>query len=233
MIHNAKNFKIYFGDAQDAISKSEDCIPSEVALVTHEKFQSVTKKLDLEHLAFLNQTHSNRGMEVANTIPAFDEEGDFLITKRPGIGIGIMTADCLPIIMYDRQNHVAAAIHAGWRGAVAGIVQNTLEQMQKRGSKCHDLQVFLGPSAKRCCYQVAEEFKNALAHSMAQSVLSKKNNSYYFDLPLFACLQLHEAGVITIIQDYNHCTLCDHRYFSYRRQGATAGRQMSIIRLNG
>ncbi len=231
MIIETPHFKIYFGDSQDAINKPIDCVASGKPLVEHAKFIPIAKQLSVNHLAFLNQTHSNHGATITDIIPAFTIDGDFLINTQPTIGIGVMTADCLPIVIYDSKNHVAAVVHAGWRGTVARIVQKTIDAMK---SQKEDLHVYYGPSANSCCYQVNEEFKNNIsAFWYADRVLKKVNDVVLFDLPLLNTLQLQEMGIheSAISREYNFCTICDHRFFSYRRQGESAGRQMTVISL--
>jgi YfiH family protein len=236
MIYKTDKFTIYFGDSNDAIHDEIDCVPSSAPLITHQKFELIAKKIGVEHLAFLNQTHSTDGMVVSHQIPAFDADGDYLITRRPHVGIGVITADCLPIIIYDQKNHAAASIHAGWRGTVARIVQKAVIKMQEEiGSRNEDLQMFFGPSGKSCCYQVTGEFLEHLkSFSYADSTIKKNNNALYFDVPQLNVLQLQEIGVdpAQISQEYNLCTICDHLFYSYRRQRVSAGRQMSIISLN-
>jgi YfiH family protein len=226
-------YAIYFGNSKDNISKKLDCVPQETSLKEHHKFISIIDHFVLQDLAFLNQTHSIDGMVIDQEIPAFNKDGDYLITDKKNIGLGVMTADCLPIIFYDSKKHVAAAAHAGWRGTVAGVAIKTTKTMQvKYGTAMEDLQIFFGPSAKKCCYIVDEPFLKNIKED-ALSVIERKNNgALCFDLPGLNTLQLKKAGYKNKINtDYNFCTICDDRFFSYRRQAEQAGRQMSIIAL--
>ncbi len=231
MIIKNNLYTIYFGNSKDNISKAIDCVPHEIPLKEHHKFTSLITNLNLDNIAFLNQTHSIDGVVVNNDVPAFNKEGDYLITAKKNIGLGIMTADCLPIIFYDIKNHIAAAAHAGWRGTVAGIAVQTLKAMQQKfGTSFEDVQIFFGPSAKKCCYIVDAPFvKNIKEHTL--QVINRTNNGEVtFDLPGLSAIQLQNAGFKNQINsDYNFCTICDHRFFSYRRQAEQAGRQMSII----
>lgn len=224
-------YTIYFGNSKDNISKSIDCVPQKNPLKEHNKFSFIINDLNLDQLAFLNQTHSIDGMVIDQIIPAFDKEGDYLITDKKSIGIGVMTADCLPIVFYDEKSHVAAVAHAGWRGTVAGVAVQTLKHMQKVfDTDINSTQIFFGPSAKKCCYIVDEPFVKNIKED-ALSVIERKNNSALcFDLPGLSALQLKKAGYRGEINtDYNLCTICDDQFFSYRRQAEQAGRQMSII----
>lgn len=233
MIHQTPQFALYFGNAQDSVNKLWDCIPTEQPLVLHKQFASVAGKIGADHLAFLYQTHGIAGMVVTDRIPAFAPEGDFLITAQKKVGIGVMTADCLPILFYDTKNHVAAIAHAGWRGTVAGIGPETVKHMQINfDTRAEDLQIFFGPSAKICCYEVGDDFKKMLPN-YADLVLHNRENKTYFDVPRLNALLLQEVGIVPsqISLAYNQCTICDHQFCSHRRQPDAAGRQMSIILL--
>lgn len=149
MIIQTAQFTIYFGDNQDNIYKPQDCVPSNIPLIEHRKFASISKKIDIKHLAFLNQVRANDGMIIKDHIPAFEIDGDYLITAETHVGIGVLTADCLPIAIYDQKNHLAAMIHAGWQGTVARIAQKVIMQMQKKfGTDLNNLQIFLVQAQK-------------------------------------------------------------------------------------
>lgn len=224
-------YTIYFGNSKDNISKPIDCVPQEIPLAEHHKFIPIIKSLNVQNIAFLNQTHSIDGMIVNQEVPAFNKDGDYLITMQKNIGLGIMSADCLPIVFYDKKNHVAAIAHAGWRGSVAGVAVVTMEAMKKyRGTLVDDLDIVFGPSAKQCCYIVGELVVNNIKDHTLQVIEQKSDGSLLFDLPRLSALQLHNAGYKNPINmDYNLCTICDYQFFSARRQ--QIGRQMSIIAL--
>lgn len=234
IIHRTPQFQIYFGDTADSISKKDHCIPTAMPLVNHEKFKPVADRLEIQHLAFLNQTHSTDGFILEKEIPAFNKDGDYLITAQKNIGIGVMTADCLPIIYYDKKNHCAAVAHAGWRGSVGGIASKTIGTMQEiYNTGIDDIQIFLGPSAKQCCYVVDEKFVMNIKDFTLQVIERNRHGALCFDLPGLNILQLAQLGIDkkNIHTNYNFCTICDHRFFSYRRQAENSGRQMSIISL--
>ena len=234
IIHKAPQFQIYFGDATDAISKKDHCIPTVIPLINHEKFKPVIDRLEIKDLAFLNQTHGVDGFLVEKEIPAFDKDGDYLITAQKNIGIGVMTADCLPIIFYASKDHIIAVAHAGWRGTVAGIANITIQTMQQMFNiALDDIQIYLGPSARRCCYIVDEKFVMNIKDFTLQVIERNRHGALCFDLPGLNVLQLAKLGIHkkNIHTDYNFCTICDHRFFSYRRQAENSGRQMSVISL--
>ena len=231
-IHRTPFFLIYFGNTQDNIKKAVHCVASSMPLSLNEHFKPVVNELELAHVAFLNQTHRIRGTVVDSLIPAFTHEGDFLITVHKQIGIGVMTADCLPIAFYDKKNKVAAIAHAGWRGTVAGIAQETVIRMGKEyGTQAAHLEVFFGPSARSCCYQVDDAFVKNLKMEYQDRIIAFRKGQAYFDMPGLNILQLQELGISVqaISTAYNFCTICDHRFFSHRRQAENAGRQMTVI----
>lgn len=231
LMHKTDKILIYFGDARDCISKSFHCVPSEKNLVDIEPFKSVTQKINVPRLSALNQTHSTKGTQIHNEDISFTIEGDYLVTNQLHIGLGVLTADCVPVILYDAKNHAISAVHAGWRGTVAGIVSKAFEHMNTVfNTRSADVQLFIGPSAKDCCYQVQEDFVQYISSDYLTHVMIKKDEHWYFDTVQLIKLQMQKAGISPafINKNFNFCTICDHRFFSHRRQGVNAGRQITI-----
>ena len=244
IVHVAPQYRIYFGDANDAMYKGEYLQWRDFDILSKKPLQRVQQQLKLENVMFLNQQHGYDGFEVTkkmvSAIPAFSEKGDFLVTLLSSIGIGVLTADCLPVVFYDRRFHVAAIAHAGWRGAVRGIIPTVLRYLRKRfGSNAQDITIFFGPSAKRCCYEVTPDFIDHLDHYPYTKKLFQRNASrLFFDLPMLVELQLLQEGILaqSLHRNYNDCTICDTRFHSHRRgtagrQADKMGRQMTIIML--
>jgi hypothetical protein len=246
LTHKTKKLQIYFGDAQDGISKQTHCIPTAKKLVDVEPFKLVAQKIDVPRLSALNQTHGIVGAEIDEEDFSFNTDGDYLITDHTNVGLGVLTADCVPVILYDEKNHAIAAVHAGWRGAVARIAQKAFEHMTSSyNTHPDDVQLFIGPCAKACCYQVQEDFLGIIPVEFAKEVMIKKEAQWYFDTVQLIALQMKKAGIApaSINTDFNFCTICDHRFFSHRRQqalanclenqvgGFNAGRQITIARL--
>lgn len=203
-------------------------------LVDIQPFKSITQKIVLTRLSALNQTHGIQGALVEQKDFNFNRDGDYLITRKSGVGLGVLTADCLPLILHDAKQNAIAAIHAGWRGAVAGILGYVIEHMGAAfGTSACDLQLFVGPSAKSCCYQVKEDFVSSISSEFLTRVVNKKNGAWYFDNVELLSLQAQAMSipVEAIHMQYNYCTICDHRFYSHRRQGAYAGRQITIAYL--
>lgn len=240
LLHNAPLLTIYFGDDEDKLDPQEYLhLPADQNILTIPPFSKLKKLMGFESLIFLKQTHSADGMmitkENAQEIIPFTHEGDFLITKAHKVGLGVMTADCLPIVLFDRHNNAAAIIHAGWRGSVEKIAVKTVEHMQQLyKTDPTRLQVFFGPSAKACCYQVDDTFAEKLDNfPYADKVLSRVGDQLMFDLPEFNRKQLRGIGVKreSFHMQYNICTICDKSFCSYRRQGDKACRQMTVVSL--
>lgn len=189
---------------------------------------------------FLCQMHHRAGVSLFTNgetlLPkAFDLEGDFILTNSIGLPIGVFTADCVPILLYDPQKKVIGAVHAGWRGAVLGVIQEAvLAMMRDFGVDSASIQAFFGPAAQRCCYEVGKEVVEAVqSFSNSDSVLTYKGGQVWFDLPLFNRYQLESMGVLSesihIEGPGQLCTIENKRYHSYRRDGVLAGRNVSLI----
>lgn len=233
-IYNTDKLQIYFGGASDGISKAKHCIPSPYKLIDIDPFASIAQKIGVSRLSTLNQTHGVSGAVVNEVDFSFNKDGDYLITQYANVGLGVLTADCVAVILYDASNHIIAAIHAGWRGAVAEIVPKALEHMKSiGGSETQGIQIFIGPSAKPCCYIVQENFFDIVHSNLIKKVMIKKGNHWYFDTVQLIKLQMKEIGINLqqINTEFNFCTICDTRFFSHRRQGIQSGRQIAIALL--
>ncbi len=240
LVHNTPLLSIYFGNADDNVYPPAFGYTSKnQSLLAIQPYSKLQKLININFLIFLQQVHSTAGIVVDEpefkTFKPFTHEGDFLMTKLPHVGLGIMTADCLPIIFFDKANHAVAIAHAGWRGSVAGIAKKTVERMQQAfKTNPKNIDVFFGPCAKMCCYEVGTDFVSQLDDvTRASQVLKKRGGRLFFDVLHYNQLQLEGAGVKkeALGLDYNVCTICDANFFSYRRQKENAGRQMTVVSL--
>jgi len=240
LIHRTPDFALYFGSASDTIQPQEYLtIPAAIFFAKTESILRLMAQLNLQNLFFAHQVHGVQGIHVTpqllSAVPAFTMQADFLHTTIPRIGIGVMTADCLPIILVDPMRKAAVIIHAGWRGAVNTIAQKALLCMYTAyGTRSTDVLVFLGPSARACCYQVGPEFVDIAHHTPhGTSALTTRKDQLFFDVPQLVCDQLVACGVpaSSISHAYNLCTICDMRFYSHRRDGQRSGRQMTIVTL--
>ena len=230
ILHNSSFYGLVFGD------KNNYCVKSLSGDFISD-FAQAKNLLNLKKLVFLNQTHSINGLVITDTaqipddLTIFKSDGDFLITNLPLVGIGVRTADCLSILIFDKTKKIVCAIHAGWRGAVGGIIQKVFEILiNKFESDIKDLEIYLGPCAKSCCYEVDEKFLENLQKT-TDGIITQKNNKIYFNLPKFAEVNLLDLGVKSnqINQEYNLCTICTKNQFCSYRLGDIDSRQMSII----
>ncbi len=234
LIHNTSNFSIFFGDQQESFKpKQFYSIKSSCELLEQHQF-SYLQNFSVKKLLTLQQTHSTTGFVITHknfdNFEPYTREGDFLITNIPNTALGIATADCLPIIFYDPKNHALGAAHAGWQGSVQQIATKTVLSLQENfGTKPEDLEIFFGPSAQTCCYEIQENFlENLNNFSHLEQVIEKKLNKLYFNVPNYNQLLLQELGVNIINRDYNFCTICNPKFCSHRRDKELANRQMAI-----
>ena len=186
-----------------------------------------------------NQTHSDhikiidkpvtRGWEsIANAI----EDCDALITNVPHVVLTILTADCVPILLYDPIQKVVAAVHAGWKGSKAQIVKKTVEKMILTfGSHASNIKAGIAPSIGVCCYEVGKEVAEHffdMPHAYKQ-----KKEKYMLDLPYINKQHLLSIGFKEENIEMSYiCTACNvEHYFSYRKEQGCSGRFMSMIGL--
>lgn len=171
--------------------------------------------------------------------PTEAPQADALVTRRPGIVIGVLSADCVPVLLGEERTRVVAAIHAGWRGALAGVVESAVARMVEMGAERDRIRAAVGPAIAHSAYAVGPEFRERfLDRDPASAQLFACRGAaaqWYFDLPGYVHRQLVAAGVGTSA----HCGACTYadaqRYFSHRRQThrgeADYGRQLSAIAL--
>ena len=189
-------------------------------------------------LYLLKQVHSNRVRTITQK-PDNDEphEADAMVTNQPGIAMGILTADCTPILLADDEARVIGAAHAGWRGAVDGIVGNTVEAMVALGAKPARIVAAIGPTISGENYEVGPHFMDdfvKLRPDGWRHFSTRNSGRAHFDLPGFVAAELERAGV-TQVERVGGCTYGNpDRYFSHRHathQGGKTGRQIAIIGL--
>jgi len=188
-----------------------------------------------DHLATLYQVHS------PDVVTVTDPSGgrphaDGQVTNQPGIVLGILTADCGPVLFADAEAGVIGAAHAGWKGAFDGVLENTIDAMVKLGAKREQIVASLGPSISQQNYEVGPEFVDRFTARDPDRakffVPSEKPGHSMFDLPGLTTKRLTDAGVTA--ENLDMCTYADEeRFFSYRRTTHRSepdyGRQISAI----
>ncbi|MBP3402384.1 MAG: peptidoglycan editing factor PgeF [Alphaproteobacteria bacterium] len=192
----------------------------------------------VEKLFVLHQTHSSIAVPVTTREP-FEKTpyGDALVTNRSNIFLGIKTADCAPVLLADAQNGVVAAAHAGWRGAVGGILENTVRAMVEMGAETDNISALIGPCIAPQSYEVGEDMKESFLQADAKASLffvPAGAGKYRFDLPGYVLARLERQGIGAAEWVGEDTYALEKEYFSYRRsaqKGENSGRQISVIGL--
>jgi len=190
----------------------------------------------LEKLATVHQIHSPDAVTVDGNYDGDRPQADALVTATPGIVLGVLAADCGPILFADPENKVIGAAHAGWKGALTGVLENTIIAMEKLGARREAIVACLGPSISQASYEVGPEFVERFVTQDAAYaqyfIPSEKPGHSMFDLPGLTVARLTKAGVRA--ESVGLCTYPDsERFFSYRRtthnNEPDYGRQISAI----
>ncbi len=172
-----------------------------------------------------SQVHGARAVEVSgdDTASVAREEADALVAIEPEHAASVRVADCVPILLADSKRGAVAAVHAGWRGVVSGILGAAFELGAKRGAS-FDLAA-IGPCIGKCCFDIGDDVATKLAPHVVQGLVQKG------DLRAAVRAQLSAHGLQNAhIDDVEGCTQCDAaRFFSYRRDGDTSGRHLAVI----
>ncbi|MBV8939575.1 MAG: peptidoglycan editing factor PgeF [Alphaproteobacteria bacterium] len=180
------------------------------------------------------QLHSSRAVTVVGPMaPANFPEADALVTSTPGLVLGVLTADCAPVLLSDAQAGVIAAAHAGWKGALSGIVEATIAAMQAQGAAAGRITAAIGPCISQASYQVGPEFIQRFCDEDAAN--ARFFTGRQFDLGAYVAQRLNLAGVVRV--NRLECDTCaeEAQFFSYRRATLRGergyGRQLSVITL--
>ncbi len=186
----------------------------------------------------LKQIHSSRVVVVEKGGVSSEMEGDALVTAEPGQPIGVSTADCVPVLLFDPVTRTAGAVHAGRAGTGLGIVPEAIQKMINRfGVRPENLKVALGPSIGPCCYEVGEDCLTLFQKThpgWRDWVKPHTEGKVLLDLWAANRDQALEAGVPgERISLSGECTACHvARWYSYRREGQKAGRMLTVIMLD-
>lgn len=185
-------------------------------------------------LALAKQVHSAK---VVTATGPFDEdsrpEADALVTDRPGVSLGVLTADCVPVLFVDSNARIIGACHAGWRGAVDHVVAATIDAMEKLGADRHNIRAAIGPCIHMPDYEVGNEWANALVARNPEYErfihIPRGGEREHFDLPGFVLARLRDGGIIDPGHVGTSTFASPEKYFSHRQ--GSPGRQLSVIAL--
>lgn len=188
-----------------------------------------------EALISVRQVHSDVAVTVNGAAP--DGHADAMVTATPGMALGILTADCQPILLAEASAGVVGAVHAGWKGALAGVIEATVDAMERLGALRHKINAVVGPSISQTHYEVGPDFMDRFMEddlANARFFAGGRGDRVHFNLPAYGLDRLRQAG-IAHAEWTRHCTYADpDRFYSYRRsvhnQEADYGRLISIIR---
>ncbi|MES2145536.1 MAG: peptidoglycan editing factor PgeF [Pseudomonadota bacterium] len=230
------------GGASSGIFAGLNCGPgssdqSEIVAINRGRVADVLG-VPRDHLLTLKQVHSARVATVTGPFSASPPDADALVTAVPGLALAVLTADCQPVLFADPVAGVIGAAHAGWRGAASGVLEATLEAMERLGAIRANISAVIGPTISQRAYEVGPEFYDSFVDesvSNAQFFINGSKDRYLFDLPGFGLRRLRDAAVGSA-EWTGHCTYSDPaRFYSYRRSvhagEADYGRLISVIRL--
>jgi len=231
------------GGVSDGVYASLNCGPGsndERSRVLENRRLALAELSPSARLVTLYQVHSGTAVTVTEPwdIPA-NPKADAMATGRPGIALGILTADCAPILFADPKARIIGAAHAGWGGALAGIAEAAIGAMESLGAKRADICAAIGPCIGQPAYEVGREFEARFAAADSQNrrffAPGTRAGHWQFDLPAYVAHRLRAAGIESV-ETLSQCTYAgEGDFFSYRRathrKEPDYGRQISAILL--
>jgi len=192
-------------------------------------------------LATVHQVHSGTAAYAAEPWPPEQRpRADALVTDRPGLLLGVLTADCAPVLLADSEAGVVGAAHAGWRGALSGVTDSAIEAMEGIGARRSKISAAIGPCIAQPSYEVDEEFRDRFIKTdpgNARFFIIAASGTLHFDLPGYVRHRLLAAGIEEVETIHlDTCSNPDH-FYSYRRATRRGepdyGRQISLVGLSG
>jgi YfiH family protein len=189
-----------------------------------------------DHVYYLSQVHGTavevlRGGEDPNDVVR--RTGDAMMSDVHGVACGVRSADCGTLLIGDRRTGRAAAVHAGWRGTLRGVVEAAVRALEDAGSRRDDFVVAIGPHIEACCFEVGDDVAQEFADvpGFRGAIVRKSGKKAHVDLRAVLASQLGSLGLDDARIDHvRGCTVCDpERFFSYRRDGKISGRLLSAI----
>jgi YfiH family protein len=229
------------GGASSGIFQGLNCGPGSTdlseAVAINRARVAAAMEVGPDHLQTLHQVHSPDVITLHEPLSE-RPRADAMVTATPGIALGILTADCQPVLFADAQAGVIGAAHAGWRGVKAGVLEATLDAMEALGARRDQITAVVGPCISQASYEVGPEFVESFIDDdpdHARFFAGGDGDRALFDLPSFGLARLRAAG-IAHAEWTRHCTYTDaERFYSFRRtthrEEADYGRLISVIRL--
>ena len=175
--------------------------------------------VEAKNLVTVDQIHSSNVVAVDSPFEN-SPQADGMVTIKPGLALAVLTADCLPVLFADMSAGVIGAAHAGWRGALDGVLEATVTTMENQGANIRNIHAAIGPGISQAAYEVGFEFLDRFLDASPdyhQYFVNGESGRYLFDLPAFAIGRLGNVG-IGEVEWIRHCTYGDaDRFYSYRR----------------
>tara|TARA_B100001093_G_scaffold127684_1_gene120099 strand:- start:2611 stop:3369 length:759 start_codon:yes stop_codon:yes gene_type:complete len=242
-----KNLKHGFfnssGGKSKGIYQSLNCGPGSKDLSVNVKknLEVVKKKISnsAKNIFLLNQIHSNKLVYIDYNYKLTKKpKADAVITNQKNLPIAVLTADCVPILIYDNKKRIVAAIHAGWKGAFKGIIDKVIKFMVKKGCSLKNITAVIGPSISVKNYEVKDDFMKKFIKKDKKSLkyFKIKNNKLYFDLSQYVYSQILQSKIKNIETIKIDTFDIKNKFFSARRALSLKqndyGRNISIIMLN-
>lgn len=219
---NGLNLGANCGDAPDRVAINRGRLADHVGMPVH----------------WLNQVHGTQVLEIGaagGAEPAAADSGDAQVTTAPGVALGVLVADCLPVLLADRAGSIVGAAHAGWRGLSAGVLENTVAAMRARRPRA-ELIAWLGPCIGASAFEVGQDVLDAFVSNDARAAAmfrpGARPGKWWADLAGLATQRLARTGIASVTAA-GACTVTQREdFWSFRRDGA-CGRMAGVIWLQG
>ncbi len=205
------------------------------AAVAENRRRAAAAVLPGADLATVYQVHSPDCVVVTEPWPQDQRpHADAMVTDRPGVLLGIVTADCVPVLFADRKAGVVGAAHAGWKGALGGVLENTIAALASLGCEPASVRAAIGPCIAQASYEVSHSFRDSFPDA-EECFVPGRAGHWQFDLEYYVANRLKSAGISHISRLWQDTYGQEDRFFSFRRAThlgqANYGRQISLIGL--
>lgn len=200
----------------------------------HETLEKFTHALKIEKVVRMNQIHSSNVVWVTDKSLLLVDKVDGMLTSLQNTFLSAVTADCVPVLLYDKEENYVGIVHAGWRGVYKEILKEAIGEMIAKGTNPQDIIVGIGPCIRSCCYNIAQEHAETFRSKFPQwdDCLIQRDSKIFLDLPLLVKYQLRSLGILdTTIEDAEICTYDNLDLYSCRREGEGFGEFVGIIGL--
>jgi len=218
-----RNMSLFYGDAKESLNNRKNFLSP---LGIDYRSLICAKQIHASSVKYVKEEGKGKG---ALSYDTSIDDTDALVADKKNLPLAVFTADCLSIFLYDSLTPAIGLIHAGRQGTKENIASCVIQLMQKQfNTKTKELHIGFGPAIRSCCYEVTSELNDFFPYN-----LIKRDNRYYLDLIQINKNELLDLGVKeNNIFDSSICTSCRNKeFFSYRKEGNTCGRTMSVIML--